>query len=343
MNSKYELKPSLCTGLAILCTTAFCITADAGLIVPDSELIKAWGVNRIGAGLVHAFGNKGAGIKIGIIDSGIDFAHPDLAANYAGGWDFVQGDDMPQDGLGHGTFIAGIIGAIDDGQGVVGVAPEASLYAYRVLDRVFNAGSWDLVIAALDRAIVDGMDVVNMSFGSVLDPGRAVLDACERAVAAGILLVAAAGNLGTFDGSGDNVIFPARYSSTIAVAATTIADDRASFSSTGTDLELAAPGLNIYSTLPGIVPGFAEYGIDSGTSFASAHVAGAAALLIHDGFPNVRGRLLSTAYDLGPEGFDTLYGYGLVDVHAAVVPAPSAVLLATLGLSLTYWKFRYYR
>jgi subtilisin family serine protease len=297
-------------------------------------------VERIGAGLVHASGNRGAGVKIGIIDSGIDSKHPDLAANFVGGWDFIEGDDTPQDGFGHGTFVAGIIGAVDDSQGVVGVAPEASLYAYRVLDSsgIGNANTWDLVIAALDRSILDGMDVVNMSFGSFGDPGQDVLDACDRAAAAGILLVAAAGNLGTFDGTGNNVTYPARYSSTMAVAATTMADDRAFFSSTGLDLELAAPGHNIYSTLPGIVLGSADYGTDSGTSFASAHVAGAAALLIHDGFSDVRGRLLSTAYDLGPGGFDTLYGYGLLDVHAAVVPVPSSLLLALLGLVLVHRK-----
>ena len=340
MISRYLYILSLRVGVVTLCATVLCVSANASV-----ELTNAWGVERIGAGLVHASGNRGAGVKVGIIDSGIDSQHPDLAANYAGGWDFVEGDDTPQDALGHGTFIAGIIGAVDDGQGVVGVAPEASLYAYRVLDSsgVGNANTWNLVIAALDKAIVDGMDVVNMSFGSLGDPGQDVLDACERAAAAGIVLVAAAGNLGNFAGTGDNVIFPARYSSAMAVAATTMSDDRAYFSSTGPDLELAAPGFDIYSTLPGIFPGFASYGTESGTSFASAHVAGAAALLIHDGFPDVRGRLLSTAYDLGPPGFDTLYGYGLVDVHAAVVPAPSALCLALLGSSLVYMKFRSYR
>jgi len=327
---------SICVGVSVLAATIPCPSAKADLTPSDIELANAWGVDRIGAGRVHALGNRGAGVKVGIIDSGIDSAHPDLAANFAGGWDFIEDDDNPQDGFGHGTFIAGIIGAIDDGQGVVGVAPEASLYAYRVLDSsgVFNAGSWDLVIAALDRAIADGMDVVNMSFGSFGDPGQAVLDACKRAEDAGIVLVAAAGNFGTFAGTGDNVTFPARYSSAMAVAATTLADERAFFSSTGPDLALAAPGDNIFSTLPGIVPGYADYGYGSGTSFSSAHVAGAAALLIHDGFSDVRGRLLSTAIDLGPSGFDTLYGYGLVDVHAAVVPAPSAIGLALIGLSL---------
>lgn len=323
-----------CVRVSVLCTTVLCVTANAGLVVPDDELIKAWGVERIGAGYVHTTGNTGAGVKIGIIDSGIDYTHPDLSANYAGGWDFVNNDDDPRDDFGHGTLVAGIVGAVDDGQGIVGVAPEASLYAYKILDSS-GGGTFDRVIAALDRAIADGMDVVNMSFGSFGDPGQAVLDACERALTAGILLVASAGNLGTFDGSGDNVVYPARYSSVIAVAATTDLDDRAFFSSTGPDLELAAPGYNIYST-----DLFGGYAFESGTSLAAAHVTGAAALLIYAGFPDVRGRLLSTAHDLDPVGFDTFYGYGLVDVHAALIPAPSALGLALLGLLLVHGRFR---
>ncbi|MHC4539468.1 MAG: S8 family peptidase [Planctomycetota bacterium] len=325
---------SFCIRVSAICTTVLCVSADAGLVVLDDELTNAWGVERIGAGFVHASNNKGAGVKIGIIDSGIDYTHPDLSANYAGGWDFVNNDDDPRDDFGHGTLVAGIVGAVDDGQGIVGVAPEASLYAYKILDSS-GGGTFDRVIAALDRAIADGMDIVNMSFGSFGDPGQAVLDACERVAAAGILLVASAGNLGTFDGSGDNVVYPARYSSALAVAATTDLDERAFFSGTGPDLELAAPGYNIYTT-----DLFGGYAFESGTSMAAAHVTGAAALLIHAGFLDARGRLLSTAYDLGPAGFDTLYGYGLVDVHAAVIPAPSALGLALLGLSLVHRWFR---
>lgn len=322
---------SFCVRISAICTALLCVSANADLV--DDELINSWGVRRIGAGFVHDY-NKGTGVKVGIIDSGIDYTHPELSANYAGGWDFVNNDDDPRDDFGHGTLVAGIIGAVDDGQGVVGVAPEASLYAYKILDSSGN-GTYDRVIAALDRAIADGMDVINMSFGSLGDPGQAVFDACERASAAGILLIASAGNFGTFDGSGDNVTFPARYSSAVAVAATTDLDDRAFFSSTGPDLELAAPGLNIYST-----DLFGGYAYESGTSLAAAHVTGAAALLIYAGFPNVRNRLLSTAYDLGPEGFDTFYGYGLVDVRAALIPAPPAFGLALFGSLLVYRRFR---
>ncbi len=188
------------------------IEPDVKIFALDSELESSWGIEHIGAGVAHASGNLGAGVKVGIIDSGIDYTHPELAASYAGGWDFVNNDDDPRDDHrhGHGTKVAGIIGAADNGMGMVGVAPEASLYAYKVFDS-FGNGSYSDVIAALSRAIADGIDIVNMSLGSEGDPGQAFRDACDNAAAAGLLLVAAAGNYGTFDGSGDNVAYPARY------------------------------------------------------------------------------------------------------------------------------------
>jgi len=334
---------SLCVSVAALCTTGLCgptntdlvaenqpnatelvpvliafrdnfnvvrIEPDIKVYAADGELTNAWGVEHIGAGSVHASNNRGTGVKVGIIDTGIDSTHPELSANYAGGWDFINNDNDPRDDHGHGTHVAGIVGAVDNGDadtGIVGVAPEASLYAYKVLD-ASGSGVYSDIIAALDQAVEDGIDVANMSLGSSGDPGQTVHDACDRAAVAGIVLVAAAGNSGKRNGSGDNIIYPARYSSVIAVAATTSSDDRAYFSSTGPDLELAAPGYNIYSTIPG-----GWYGYESGTSMACPHIAGTVALIIHNGVSDVRSRLASTADDLGPQGFDTLYGYGLVD------------------------------
>jgi subtilisin len=329
--------------LTILFIVLLSASAGADIFIPDAELVNSWGVLRIGAGLVHNMGNEGSGVKIGILDSGINYNNPELSSNYAGGWDFVNNDNDPYDDFGHGTAVAGIIGAADNGTGVVGVAPQASLYAYKVLDNTGN-GTFDNVIAALDRAISDGMNVVNMSFGSPIysDPGLGLLDACNRALTAGIVLVASAGNYGTVNIAVDNVTFPARYLSVIATAGTTKTDARAryssiSYSSTGPDVELSAPSELIQTT--GL---FSPYTFVSGTSFASAHVAGAAALLIHDGILNVRQRLTSTAIDLGTPGFDWAFGYGLVNVYDAVnvVPAPSAVILALLGLAIAYKKCR---
>jgi len=289
-----------------------------------------------GAGVGDVTGDKGTGVKVVCIDSGIDYTHPELSARYSGGWDFVNDDGDPRDDYGHGTQVAGIVGAADDDTGIVGVAPEANLYAYKVFDASGN-GSYSDVIAALGRAITDGIDVVNMSLGSQQDPGQAFRDACNSAVAAGLLLVASAGNFGTFDGTGDNITYPAQYSSVLAVGATMNEDDlRAYFSGTGPELDLMAPGYEIYTT-----DLFGGYTYETGTSVAAPFVTGTAALFIHNGVSDVSNALRSTAIDLGPEGIDTLYGYGLVNAGAAVVvPAPSALGLAMVGVLLIRWKRR---
>jgi subtilisin len=284
------------------------VEPDIQVFAVDAELDSSWGVKRIGAGTAHDEGNKGSGIKVAVIDSGVDTSHPDLSVNYVGGYDFVNDDDDPMDDYGHGTHVAGIITAEDNGAGVVGVAPEADLYALKVLSSS-GSGFYSDVVAALQWAVDNDIEVTNNSYGSSGSPGSTVRAAFENAEAAGILNVCAAGNSGNSAGTGDKVIYPARYDSCIAVAGTDQADNRVSFSSTGPDVEIAAPALSIYSTTLG-----GGYGTKSGTSMASPHVAGAAALFIADGVSNVRSALQSTAEDLGDPGWDPLYGYGLVTV-----------------------------
>jgi len=278
-----------------------------------------WGVDRIDAEVVYGY-NKGTGVKVAILDTGIDYTHEDLDANYKGGYDFVNTDTDPMDDRGHGTHVAGTVAAEDNDIGVVGVAPEAALYALKVLDET-GGGYWSDVIAAIEWSVTNGMQVINMSFGGTSDSGS-LHAACDAAYASGVLLLSSAGNSGNRPGRGDNITYPAKYSSVIAVAATDRDDARARWSSTGADLELSAPGVSIYSTL---LDG--GYGEKSGTSMASPHVAGVAALVIAgEGLSNiqVRNRLQQTADDLGPAGFDTNYGYGLVDADEAAPPAPPA-------------------
>jgi len=282
----------------------------------DTELDGSWGVKRIGAGTVHSY-NRGTGVKVAILDTGIDYTHIDLDANYVRGYDFVNSDIDPMDDHGHGTHVAGIVAAEDNGTGVVGVAPEAKLYALKVLD-ASGSGYWSDIIAALQWAVDNNMQMVNMSLGADRAPDD-VKNACDNAYAAGVLLFAAAGNDGNPRGKGNSVDCPARYDSVIAVAATDQSDQRASWSSTGDQVELAVPGVDINSTLLG-----GGYGEKSGTSMSSPHVAGTAAL-VWTAFPDwtnagVRNQLQVTAVDLGKEGKDSLYGYGLVDADEA---APS--------------------
>ena len=207
-----------------------------------------WGVERINAPGVFPI-SRGEGVKVGIIDTGIDYTHPDLAANYAGGYDFYYGDSDPMDGHSHGTHVAGTVGAVDNDEGVVGVAPEARLYGIKVLSDS-GSGYWSDVVAGINWAIDNNMDVINMSLGSS-SSSSALQAACNAAEAAGIVVVAAAGNSGSTSGIGTNTLYPANYSSVIAVAATDSTDTRAYFSSTGPAVELAAPGYSIPSTIPG--------------------------------------------------------------------------------------------
>ncbi|MCH8092853.1 MAG: S8 family serine peptidase, partial [Proteobacteria bacterium] len=305
------------------------VEADIEAHAIDAELDNSWGVERIGAGTVHAAANKGAGVKIAVIDTGIDYTHPDLDANYAGGWDFFNNDGDPMDDNGHGTHVAGTIVAEDDGAGVVGVAPDADIYALKVLNEN-GAGFFSDIIAAVEWTVANGIQVTNNSYGSSRDPGTIVKAAFDNSAAAGVLHIAAAGNSGRANGKGDNVGYPARYASVVAVAATNSNDARASWSSTGPDVELAAPGVGITSTLLG--GGYATY---SGTSMASPHVAGTAALVIAAGYTGaaaVRTRLQQTADDLGDAGRDNFYGYGLVDADGAAI-GPTGDLPPTVSIT----------
>lgn len=274
-----------------------------------------WGVLRIDADDVQMSGNKGTGVKVAVVDSGVDYSHPDISGNYAGGYDFVNRDTDPMDDNGHGTHVAGTIAAVaGNDQGVVGVAPEVSIYALKVLGKD-GRGSFSNVIEALQWCVDNDIKITNNSYGSAGDPGQTVRDAFDNAYSAGILHVASAGNSGNAAGTGDSVGYPAKYDSVIAVAATDIGDNRASFSSTGPKVEMAAPGVSIYSTIPGN-----QYAYYSGTSMASPHVAGVAALVYRSGLTapvTIRAKLQNTADDLGISGRDSLYGYGLVDADEA--------------------------
>jgi hypothetical protein len=183
-----------------------------------------------------------------------------------------------------------------------------------------GSGSSSNIIKGIEWCVQNGIHVTNSSFGIGFDPGSTFKAAYDKATAAGLVMIAAAGNSGTSAGDTQSVTYPAAYPSVIAVGATTSSNTRASWSSTGSPLELAAPGSSIYSTLPG-----GGFGNKSGTSMASPHAVGAAALLIAAGARDnleVRELLAASAYDLGSSGWDGWYGFGLVDVAKGVTLIP---------------------
>jgi len=281
---------------------------------PSQEM--AWGVDRIDADLVWST-NTGQGVKVAIIDSGIDLDHSDLAVY--GGYNAVNSRKSWDDDYGHGTHVAGIVAALNNDIGVVGVAPKAHLYAVKVLNQR-GVGFTSDVIEGLNWSIQNGMQVANMSIGSS-GCSQSYHDAVIAAYNAGITIAAAAGNNGETDGS---IVCPALWPETIAVSATDINDELAYFSSYGEEIDLAAPGQNINSTWND-----GGYHVGSGTSMATPHVAGTVALILKtnpgsydldgDGWDpeEIRQKLYDTAEDIE---LGAIYqGAGLVDAQAAVI------------------------
>jgi len=249
------------------------------------------------------------GIKVAILDTGIDYNHPDLKDNYKFGVSFIEDESSPMDFNGHGTHCAGTVAAAINGEGVVGVAPSAYLYAVKVLSRT-GSGAWSSLIAGIDWCInKKNMDIISMSLGARSAPS-AVEAICQAAWDKGAILVAAAGNFN------DPVIAPALYPSVIAVSAIDGSNAKASFSCFGPEVELCAPGVNVLSTKAG--GGYVRY---SGTSMACPHVAGAAAIAkgTHRYANNVtiRRLLAQTADGLGNPGRNDIFGFGRVDPHQA--------------------------
>lgn len=275
-----------------------------------------WGVLEVKGSDLHPMGFTGAGINVGVIDTGIDYTHEDL--NVIGGVTFIEGTSSYMDDNGHGTHVAGTIAALNNMYGVVGVSPQVNLYAIKVIDQ-FRNGNYSDLVAGIEWSITNQMDIVNMSLGGNTK-SRTLEKAIDHAYKAGILLVAAAGNKG-FDQKG-TISYPAMYNSVIAVGALDQQNNRANFSSVGKELELMAPGVDILSTVPG-----GGYGYDSGTSMAAPHVAGVAALVLESNpdLSNVeiRNILNESATKLGESFY---YGNGLVNAFEAVNSAQTTLM-----------------
>lgn len=288
----------------------------------------------------------GRGVIIAIIDSGVDYTHPDLggclgpACHVVGGWDFVNQDADPMDdySVSHGTHVAGIAAAIGDTNpktpSVRGVAPGAHLLAYKVLDDMGKGYMGD-VLAAIERAVVDGANVINLSLAEQnnSNPHDLACWVIHQAVSAGVNVVAAAGNYG--QGGTGTVTVPAVCEDAIAVANFTKQDTLHNMSSLGlfpmypqvSKPDLGAPGTSIFSTMRN-----GSYGYLTGTSMAAPHVSGATALLrqLHPGWtPQMLvSALVGTAKDCGLLAIQQ--GAGRIDVYLAA-HTPLLALPATIN------------
>lgn len=273
----------------------------------DPYLGNQWHLGRIGAQAAWAVTQGSAAVTIAIVDTGIDYTHPDLAGKVILGPDLGDGDADPRDTHGHGTHVAGIAAATaDNGIGVAGVCPGCSLLAVKVFPDG-SGSAWDYLVAqGIVWAVDSGAQVINLSLGGP-DQSAVTRSAVDYAWSRGAIVVGAAGNSGT---SAPN--YPGAYDNAIGVVATTSTDARASYSNYGPWADVAAPGSGILSTVPG--GGYASW---SGTSMATPVVAGTAGLAfsaLGGGAAAVRAALEAGVVDLGAPGRDDQFGWGRIDL-----------------------------
>lgn len=273
--------------------------------LPPQEM--PWGIERIGADIAWV-DSTGSAVNVAVLDTGVDLDHQDLAANIKGNYNAINPRKSAQDDHGHGTHVTGIIAAMNNEIGVVGVGHQASIYAVKVLDST-NQGSLSDILAGLQWCIDNHMQVVNMSFGA-LGTNQSFHDAIIAVHNAGIVQVTAAGNEGS-----SGIVYPARYPETIAVSSVNSADQLAASSSRGAEIDLAAPGVQITSTYN---DGFLT--TMNGTSMAAPHVTGAVALVlaVHGALTTdeVKTKLKNTAEDLGLSAIEQ--GAGLIRADLAI-------------------------
>jgi len=284
----------------------------------DPSYGSQWGLNNaqdhdIDAPEAWDIHTGGSSVTIAVIDTGVDLDHSDLQAKIVAGKDYVNNDSLADDDNGHGTHVAGIAAASgNNGIGIAGVSWGAKVMPLKVLNSAGSGTTADLA-EAIVYAADNGAKVINMSLGASCGSGWPdVEEAINYALGKGVLLVAASGN-----NYSTPVLCPGAINGVVAVGATDSNDARPSYSTYGAALDVAAPGSGIYSTYYG-----GGYTTMSGTSMASPHVAGLAALLrsYAPGMTSseVEALIKQTTDDLGSAGWDQYYGYGRINARRAL-------------------------
>ena len=270
-----------------------------------------WGPQLIGMPIAWNQELGSRSVKVAVIDTGIDYNNPELTNNYLPiGFNWITNTSNPMDDNGHGTHVAGTIAAaINNGIGVAGIA-NVSIFAEKFLDS--NGYGSDVNAAlAINHAVAMGANILSNSWGGTYNSSL-IATAVANAIKARVMVVAAAGNYGA------NIpFFPADLPGVIGVAATDNSDQRASFSDYGNYVDISAPGVGILSTYVNN-----SYAYLSGTSMATPHVSGLAALLMSkypsDNATQIEHIIYSTAVDLGTPGWDPYYGWGRIDAGSAI-------------------------
>ncbi len=281
----------------------------ADTIPNDLNLGLQYGLINIRAPQGWDLTTGSASVTIAIIDTGVDFSHIDLANKLVPGYDFVNNDTDPQDDNGHGTHVAGIAAAASNNNvGVAGTSWGARIMPVKVLNSS-GGGTYANTALGVIWAVDHGAQIINLSLGGT-GPSSVLADAINYAHTKGAVVVAAAGNTGS-----NFVLYPARYPNVIAVAKTNSTDNWDG-SNHGPEIDLAAPGTLIYSTIIG------GYGYNSGSSMSTGYVSGLAAIL--KGIPGntspdaIETQMESTALDIEFAGWDEYTGAGLIQMDAAI-------------------------
>lgn len=295
-----------------------------GIGLADGSLLSdEWGMRKIGMPAVWPVNGGSASVIVAVVDTGVDLVHPDLKHALVPGTSVLPGATSPQDDHGHGTHVSGVIvGQVNDGTGIGGIAPNCKLMPVKVLNGEGKGDTGDIV-AGLIWAVNNGAKVINMSLGGT-GGSRALMAAVQYAQSRDVVLVAAMGNE-----SANSQEYPAGYPGVIAVGATDERDQQSDFSNFGSWISISAPGSDILSSLP-TSPAYVsreegkDLGYDrmDGTSMAAPFVAGVAAL-IRSAEPRltaaqVKQRMEKTSDDLGAKGFDEKFGWGRLNAVRAL-------------------------
>jgi len=304
---------------------------STAVAVNDPKTLPQYSLDRMRVrdAWAHATGSTRT---VAVLDTGIEFGHPDLVGRTVPGHDFVSNDGDARDDNGHGTWVSGIIGAnTNEGIGMAGISWSDRIMPVKIMNANGTGDTSDLT-AGIIWATDHGATIINMSVGG-FPSSQYVHDAVRYAWNRGVVLIGAAGNNAV-----SGPFFPASYPEVVSVSATQVDDEFTHWSNYGADVDVSAPGASILTTnciackpIEHDLTGDHQYTYISGTSFAAPNVAGVVAL-IWDRYPamtnaEVVNRLKTTADDLGYAGWDARYGLGRVNAERAVGGTPPVIAL----------------